>query len=57
MSKDIGLPHSPIGLDAHGLTGLKQVYWSLPTAMLYEEAIQRGEGMLSQLRILGRQYR
>ncbi|MES9903380.1 MAG: phosphoenolpyruvate carboxykinase [Sedimenticola sp.] len=34
-------------LDTHGLTDLNGAYWSLPTAALYEQAVARGEGMLS----------
>lgn len=39
---------SDYGLDKHGLTGLGQVYWSLSAEALYEEALKRGEGILSQ---------
>lgn len=41
--------HSSHGLDNHGLRNLKAVHWSLPTAVLYEHAIQREEGMLSSM--------
>ena len=34
------------GLENHGLSHLDQVYWNLPTAALYEEAIFRGEGKM-----------
>jgi phosphoenolpyruvate carboxykinase (ATP) len=32
------------GVENHGLKGLRRVYWNLPTAALYEEAIFRSEG-------------
>lgn len=38
---------SQFGLDNHGLSGLGNVYWTLTTAALYEQALARGEGMLS----------
>lgn len=40
---------SVYGLDNHGLTNLHRVYWNLPTASLYEEAIFRGEARISHL--------
>jgi phosphoenolpyruvate carboxykinase (ATP) len=36
----------PRGLDAHGIDA-GHVYWNLPTARLYEEAVQRREGVLA----------
>jgi len=38
---------SHYGLENHGITGAGQVHWNLPTAKLVEEAIKRGEGMLT----------
>jgi phosphoenolpyruvate carboxykinase (ATP) len=38
---------SQYGLEHHGLTNLRRVYWNLPVAALYEEAIHRSEGRLS----------
>jgi phosphoenolpyruvate carboxykinase (ATP) len=35
------------GLDQHGLTGLRRVFWNLPPAQLYEQAVARGEAQLS----------
>jgi phosphoenolpyruvate carboxykinase (ATP) len=35
-------------LKNHGLVHLERVYWNLPTAALYEEAIFRGEGKMVQ---------
>lgn len=35
------------GLENNGLTNLKKVYWTLPTASLIEHAVQRGEGVLA----------
>ena len=37
------------GLANHGLTNLHRVYWNLPTASLYEEAVFRGEARISHL--------
>lgn len=41
--------HSPVGLERHGLSNLKGVYWNLPTPALYEEALKRDEGIMSHL--------
>lgn len=38
---------SDYGLDNHGLTNLRMVYWNLPAESLYEEAIFRREGQIS----------
>ncbi len=35
------------GLDAHGIATTGSVYWNLTAAVLYEQALQRGEGMLA----------
>ena len=40
---------SVYGLANHGLTNLHRVYWNLPTASLYEEAVFRGEARISHL--------
>jgi phosphoenolpyruvate carboxykinase (ATP) len=40
---------SVYGLANHGLTNLHRVYWNLPTASLYEEAVFRGEASISHL--------
>ncbi|MEJ2598163.1 MAG: phosphoenolpyruvate carboxykinase (ATP) [Anaerolineales bacterium] len=40
---------SDFGLENHGLVNLNRVYWNLPSEALYEEAIFRNEGKLSQL--------
>jgi len=37
------------GLEHHGLTNLRKVYWNLPNEALYEEAIFRGEGKITQM--------
>ncbi len=39
---------SEFALKNHGLDHLDQVYWNLPTPALYEEAISRGEGHLTE---------
>jgi len=38
---------SQYGLENHGLATSGNVYWTLPTAVLYEQALAREEGMLS----------
>ncbi len=48
-SKEAGLAASAYGLENHGLTNLKKVYWNLPSSALYEEAITRGEGSICHL--------
>src|SRR5512142_2460734 len=35
------------GLENHGLTQLRRVYWNLPSPALYEEAIFRSEGQMA----------
>ena len=40
---------SVYGLHNHGLANLHRVYWNLPTASLYEEAVFRGEARISHL--------
>jgi phosphoenolpyruvate carboxykinase (ATP) len=42
-------PHSPVGLETHGITNVKTAYWNLVTPALYEEAIKRNEGIMSHL--------
>lgn len=39
---------SPVGLDRHGLSGLKNQFWNFSTAPLVEEAISRKEGCLAK---------
>jgi phosphoenolpyruvate carboxykinase (ATP) len=34
------------GVENHGLTNLRRVYWNLPTPALYEEAVFRSEGQV-----------
>ncbi|OKY74302.1 MAG: phosphoenolpyruvate carboxykinase (ATP) [Desulfobulbaceae bacterium DB1] len=41
--------HSKYGLEHHGLNNLGEVFWNLPTAILYEKILIRGEGRLSHL--------
>ncbi|MCB0046243.1 MAG: phosphoenolpyruvate carboxykinase [Caldilineaceae bacterium] len=41
-------PRSSVGLDAQGLTKLKNVYWNLSVPALYEQALARGEGVVAQ---------
>ena len=39
---------SDYGLENHGLTNLNKVYWNLPVEALYEEAVFRNEGKITQ---------
>lgn len=39
---------SNYGLENHGLANLGNVYWNLPVASLYEEAVFRGEGLVAE---------
>src|SRR6185295_7899246 len=36
-----------VGLDAVGMDGASRVHWNLSVAALYEEAVRRGEGVIS----------
>lgn len=47
MTDYYGDVHSKVGLETHGLTNLRAVYWNLHTPALYEESISRGEGKIS----------
>lgn len=40
---------SDFGLENHGLTNLRQVYWNLPTEALYEEITFRREARISSM--------
>jgi phosphoenolpyruvate carboxykinase (ATP) len=40
---------SDYGLQNHGLTNLRRVYWNLPTPALYEESVFRSEARLTHL--------
>ena len=42
-------PHTPYGLDNHGIRNPDTVYWTLPTPLLYDQAIRRREGHLAHL--------
>ena len=48
---------SDYGLDNHGLTNLRQVYWNLPTEALYEEIVFRREGKITHDGADRRQHR
>ena len=40
--------HTPkVGLDAHGLTGLGDVFWTPHTALLYEHIVRNNEGTIA----------
>jgi len=44
-----GDEHSSYGLENHGLSNLKDIFWNLNTPSLYEQAIKRDEGILAHL--------
>jgi phosphoenolpyruvate carboxykinase (ATP) len=48
-TREAGLATSVYGLEHHGLTRLHRAYWNLTEPALYEEAIFRREGKLSQM--------
>jgi phosphoenolpyruvate carboxykinase (ATP) len=45
--REAGALASAFGLENHGLTSLRTIYWNLPAAALYEEAIFRSEGRVA----------
>ena len=47
--KEAGQAASVYGLENHGLSQLRRIYWNLATPALYEEIIHRSEGRLSHL--------
>jgi phosphoenolpyruvate carboxykinase (ATP) len=47
--QEAGKLASDYGLENHGLTNLRRVYWNLPTPALYEESVFRSEGRLTHL--------
>jgi phosphoenolpyruvate carboxykinase (ATP) len=47
--KDSSALASRFGLENHGLTELRRVYWNLPVPALYEEAVFRSEGQISHM--------
>jgi len=47
--KEAAATASRYGLENHGLVNLRRIYWNLPTAALYEEAVFRGEGRVCHL--------
>lgn len=44
-----GRVRSKYGLEMHGITNIKTVWWNLSTPTLYEHAMQRREGLLAHL--------
>lgn len=46
--KQTGAYVSPYGLDKLGLTNVAAAHWNLPVPALYEAALRRGEGILSE---------
>ncbi len=49
MREHSGERRSGYGLENHGLYNLKDIYWTLTTPELYEQAIYRREGILTHL--------
>jgi phosphoenolpyruvate carboxykinase (ATP) len=47
--RQAGALASRFGLENHGLTELRRVYWNLPVPALYEEAVFRSEAQISHL--------
>jgi phosphoenolpyruvate carboxykinase (ATP) len=45
--QNLGRHPSRHGVDGHGLGHAGSVYWNLPPAHLYEEAVRRGEGWIA----------
>jgi ATP-dependent phosphoenolpyruvate carboxykinase len=43
----VGNDPSRFDLAQHGLSDIQTAYWNLGTAHLYEQAMQRGEGVLA----------
>ena len=37
------------GLEDHGITNANLIYWTPPTAVLYEQIVKRGEGLVTHL--------
>jgi phosphoenolpyruvate carboxykinase (ATP) len=37
------------GLEQHGITNANLIYWTPPTAVLYEQIVKQGEGLISHL--------
>jgi len=47
--KEASVLKSDYGLENHGLSNLRKIYWNLPTEGLIEEAVFRSEGQISHL--------
>ena len=47
--REAGETASNYGLENHGLSGLRRIYWNLSAPSLYEEIIHRSEGRISHL--------
>lgn len=45
--ENLGPYVSSDGLDEHGIRNVNHVYWNLPVARLYEQAVARGEGLIA----------
>jgi phosphoenolpyruvate carboxykinase (ATP) len=49
MQEYSAISHSSVGLENHGLSNLKNIYWNLSTPALYEQALKRNEAILAHL--------
>jgi phosphoenolpyruvate carboxykinase (ATP) len=47
--REAGACASVFGLEHHGLSNLRRIYWNLPAPALYEEAIHRSEAQICHL--------
>ncbi|MFN2480164.1 MAG: phosphoenolpyruvate carboxykinase [Pyrinomonadaceae bacterium] len=47
QGRERGRRNSDVGLETYGITQSSNVYWNLTAPELYEEAVRRGEGVLS----------
>jgi phosphoenolpyruvate carboxykinase (ATP) len=47
IMQNIGMHNSSYGLEKHGILNTGNVYWNLPTPVLYEHAVRREEGIIA----------
>ncbi len=47
ITNEFGRRHTAFGLETHGINEALAVYWNLTTPELYEEIVERGEGVIS----------
>jgi phosphoenolpyruvate carboxykinase (ATP) len=49
MREHSGEKRVKVGLEAHGITNVNDIYWNLSTPAIYEETIRRREGIVAHL--------